>query len=137
MTINYLAVLIATLVFYFIGAVYYTMFSKQWVVSRQTTMEKLGKEKPLWGHKAAPFAISFVLTFLLFFIFANLLTMMSGKLDWMIGSKVGFMIWLGFCMPVTVINNAYQNHTKMLSFIDTLYFLMGLVIGGSILGLMM
>ncbi len=136
MSINYLAVLIATLVFYFIGAVYYTILSKPWIASRETTMEKLGKEKPNWGHKAAPFGISFFLTLVVFYVFANLLNMLSIKVDWLVGSHVGFMIWLGFCMPVTVINGAYQNTTKTLALIDTTFFLMGMVIGGAILGAM-
>ena len=136
MSINYLAVLVATLVFYFIGALYYTVLSKPWIASRGTTIEKLGKEKPNWGHKAAPFLISFVLSFIVFDVFASLLNMMSTKVDWVFGAYIGFKLWLGFCLPVTIINNAYQNATKRLSLIDTTYFLMGMVVGGAILGLM-
>ena len=133
MTINYLAVFVATLVFYIFGAIYYTVLSKQYIKAQETTEEELGKN-PKWGGKAAPYAISFAFILLVNLVFANLLNMFSGEISGVKGLQAGFLLWFGFCMPVTVINSGYENRTKTLAFISTFYFLVGLLLSGFILG---
>jgi hypothetical protein len=137
MSINFFAVLVATLVFYIFGAIYYTVVSDKWVASQETTKEKMFLN-PHWGGKAAPFIISFVMIFLMNTVFAHIIKFSSpnGSLGIDRAALYGFGLWLGFCLPVSVTNNAYENRTKTLTFIDTMYFLVGLVVSGIILAAM-
>ena len=59
MSLSYLAILVATIVFFGIGAVWYTVFSKQWLNAIERTTEDMKK----MSHMPTPwfpFVLSFV-----------------------------------------------------------------------------
>jgi Protein of unknown function (DUF1761) len=134
MSINFLAVLVATVVFYAFGAIYYGVLSKNWLDALQTTQEDLFK-KPLWGGKVAPFIISFFFFLLINIVFAHLIAASKQimQLDWWRGGLYGLGLWAGFVLPPLIITYLYENKTKKLALINGLFFLIGLIISGIIL----
>ncbi len=136
MTLNYLAIFIATIVFYIFGAVYFTVLEKQYISAQETTKEQLATN-PKWGSSFAPYAIAFVFLLVLNTIFANFITMLRlSQPTAVVGAMLGFQVWLGFSLPTLIILNAYENKTKKLTFINGLYFLIGLISSGIILTVM-
>ena len=136
MTINYLAVFIATFVFYILGAVYFTVFEKQYIAAQETTKEKLAMS-PKWGAGFAPYIIAFIFLLVLNTVFANFIAMLKpSNPTALTGAWLGLQVWLGFSFPTLIILNAYENKTKELTFINGLYFLIGLVLSGIILTIM-
>ena len=136
MNINYIGVLVAGLVFYFIGAVWYSVFSSQWIDALETTMEIKSKEKLKWGGKVSPFIISFFCILLMNFIFATLLSYMPNIKTPTQGAFIGFLIWAGFSFASLINNYAFANKTIKLAVIDFTYYFMGLISSGAILMLM-
>ena len=133
MPINYLAIFVATIVFYILGAIYYSVIEKQYISAQETTKEKL-LANPKWGGTIAPYIISFVFLLIMNIVFANLLSLLTpANLSVSTGAWLGFLIWLGFVLPTITIFNAYENKTKTLTVINGAYFLVGLVISGIIL----
>ena len=133
MNINYIGVLVAGLVFYFIGAVWYSVFNTQWISALETTMEIKSKEELKWGGKISPFIISFCCIMVMELIFAVLLYKMPSIQTPLQGAEIGFLIWVGFSFAQIINNYAFANRTVKLALFDSAYYFMGLITSGVIL----
>jgi hypothetical protein len=127
--INWLAVLVATIAWFLIGAIWYsTLFQKQWVAYHNINIT----DPELKKGTGMIFFISFVLMFVAVMGMAILIEMM-GITSFKGGLKLGLLTGVCFSMTAISITYLYLKKPLGLHFIDGLYHLVGMVIAGIIL----
>ena len=130
--INVLAVLVATLAFWALGALWYSpvLFGKRWQKEVGLQQEVIKKT-----NVALVFGTSFVL--MLFMVWALNFVINSHKpedVSLLRGLHYGAFTGLFFCMLTMGINYLYQRRSILLWLIDGFYMILGLGIAGMILG---
>ena len=125
--INYLAVLVAALANYVIATIWYAViFGKLWK-----------KLTGITDMKAVPvnlilvFLGSFVMSFVLYhsIAFGESFTKMTGVSGGMMG---GFFGWLGYIAPVTLMTKIYEKKPWGLWLLDNAFWLISLLVMGTI-----
>ncbi|WP_069623358.1 DUF1761 domain-containing protein [Methyloceanibacter marginalis] len=129
--INYIAVIIATLAGFGLGAVWYMALGGAW-------MRALGKTKDQFDHgegaaKALPFIISLVALFLMAWMLAGLMGHL-GDVTVRGGAISGLFIWVGFVITTMGVNHAFSGAKPMLTLIDGGHWLAVLLVMGAVIG---
>jgi uncharacterized membrane protein len=128
---NYLAVLVAAIVAFAWGAIYYTTFSRQWLAAVGMTKEQMQ------ANYAVPFIISAVALLVMAWVLAGTLAHLGpGQVTLKNGIISALFLWLGFVVTTIFVNNAYPRRKYSLSAIDSIHWLGVLVIQGAIIGAM-
>ncbi len=126
--VNYLAVLVAALANYIIGAIWYSaLFRKSWTKLMGMSEMKVSVASVIVGIVGA-LLMSYVLDHAL--IFANTYMGTSGVGA---GLIVGALNWLGFIAPVTIGVVTYEKKPFSLWLINGGYWLVSLLVMGIIL----
>jgi hypothetical protein len=124
---NHLAILVAALMQWVLGALWYSMFfAKPWMA---LTGHKKG-ERP----KAAvlAMALSFLGGLVLSFVLAHVI-LWAGATTLCWGAFVGFVCWLGFVAAPLLSETMYEQRPLKLFAINTGYWLVALVLSGGLL----
>lgn len=129
--INYLAVVVAAVVAFIIGGLWYSplLFAKLWVKAHGYTDEQV-KEMQKSATKA--YAITLVCDFLI----ALAIAVLAGYIHLELcvkGLKLGLLVWAGFAMPLGLTANMFSGKRITVFYIDTAYQLVYLVIMGAII----
>ena len=127
--VNYLAVIIAALAGFGLGAVWYMVLSKPW-------MQAAGKteaDRPRGTAQALPFAISIISLIIMAWMLAGLMGHL-GDITVRGGMITGFFVWLGFVITTMGVNHAFGGAKPMLTLIDGGYWLAVLLIQGAVIG---
>ena len=135
--INYWPILIAAVVSFAFGAVWYGSLGKQWMAARDMSAADMEKAKAEMGAVHVPYIIAFVALLIMAWMFAGvLLHMARGGMPVTIraGMISGFFLWLGFVMTTLTVNHAFQGAKRSLTLIDGGHWLGVLLIQGAILG---
>ena len=122
------AVFAAALANYFIATNWYTvLFSGVW-----KKLTGISEMKPMPVNIVLVFIGSLVMSFILghSIVFGNTYTHMSGVAGGMMG---GFFSWLGFIAPVTLTNVLYEKRPWKLWLLDNHFWLVSLLVMGTIL----
>jgi hypothetical protein len=126
---NYVAVFVAALVYWLLGAVWFAvLFSKPWMALEHITPEQASSMNPI-----APYIISFILNLVIAFVLAQLCAWRNANTAAR-GAALGILIWIGFLGPVTYTTYMYEMRPKQLFAINEFYSLVGLCLMGAILG---
>jgi hypothetical protein len=126
--INYLAVILAAIAGFVVGAAYYGTLSKPWM--------KAARIDPASSTMSASL---FVTTFLAELVMAWILAGLVGHLGpgqvtlWNGVVSAGF-VWLGFVATTLVVNHRYGGFGWDLTVIDAIHWLFVLVVMGAIIG---
>jgi Protein of unknown function (DUF1761) len=119
---NYVAVFVAALAYWLLGAVWYSvLFQKPWMALENISPEQAQAA----GAPIAPLIISFVLAQLCAWRNANTAAR---------GAALGILIWIGFLGPVTYTTYMFEMRPKQLFAINEFYVLVGMCLMGAILG---
>ena len=126
---NIWAVLVATLVEFFLGYLWYSkvLFGKQF-------LKYLGKSEDELEMKAQDIFGPVIASFLIFLFYAILLDLI-GTFDIILALLVAIIIWVGFILTSNVYSVFYEGRSWGLYLIFTFYHLVGLLIGALIIGL--
>ncbi len=130
-TINYVAVVIATVAAMAIGAVWYSpvLFAKEW-------MKLVGKSESDLKKNATQ---GYVLTAVAWLVVAYILAHFIGYTNsdtFMNGAVTGFWAWIGFTATTGAINTAFSGRSWKLWVIDNGYHLVALLVMGAIIAQM-
>lgn len=99
MEINYLAVILASLLQFIIGAVWYTfIFGKTWMKIHGADKYTKQQQKEMMSGVGAFYALQFVLTVVTTVVLALFITVLP---DWN-AYGIAFFFWLGFVLPTQV-----------------------------------
>lgn len=132
-TINFWPILIATIVGFGIGALWYSpiLFGKEWMTLMKISEKDIdaAKAKGMWKSYLTHF-IAHIVSFgvLAFFIASSNATTPAD------GVFIGFIVWLGFIVPMGISNLLWRKDPFKLVLIDTFQLLTVLLVGGAIIG---
>jgi hypothetical protein len=128
--VNYIAVIIAALAGFGLGAVWYTLLAKPW-------MHAIGKSedecKKQGSAQVVPFAICIVALFVMALMLAGIMGHL-GDITVRGGVVSGFFVWLGFVITTMGVNHAFAGAKPMLTLIDGFYWLAVLLMQGAVIG---
>jgi hypothetical protein len=132
MTVNYLAVVCAAVAAWLTGAVWYTVFSKQWKAALGWSEAKI--QTPAKGKvPVGPMVISFAAELIMALLLAGLIGHF-GAITIKTGAIVGALCWLAFVATTITVNNAYPGRKFALTLIDSGHWLAVLLIQGAVIG---
>jgi hypothetical protein len=127
--VNYIAVMIAALAGFGLGAVWYMVLAKPW-------MHAVGKteaDRPQGSAQVVLFAIAIVALFIMALMLAGVMGHL-GDITIRGGVISGFFVWLGFVITTMGVNHAFSGAKPMLTLIDGGYWLAVLLIQGAVIG---
>jgi hypothetical protein len=130
--VNYLAILIATIVAWLTGAVWYMVIGKTWMAALGMTPEKMQATKNVAGFYL-PFVLSFVAELVMAWTLAGLLFHI-GPLTVRSGIISGALCWFGFVLTTMLVNNSFAKRDRRLILIDGGHWLLVLLLMGAIIG---
>lgn len=138
--INYLALVMAAVVAWVGGAVWYHALAPAWLAAQGRTMEQFKAERAASkGTPAAfvPFVIAFVAELIMAWVLAGTLGHLGpGQVTLRNGIITALILWLGFVITTMVVNNTFSGRKAMLTAIDGGHWLAVLVLMGAIIGAM-
>ncbi len=127
--INYLAVVVSTVVFFLLGWLWYgILFTSLWMQYTGITMD----QAPSGTEMATQMGGSIAAYFIMFYCLAHVNHAFQVK-DVKGAVQSGFWTWLGFVATVLFVSNIYQGKAFGLWLIDAGYWLLGLLAGAIIL----
>lgn len=135
--LNYWPILVAAIVSFAFGAVWYTSLGKQWMAARDMSAADMEKAKTEMGPIPVPYIIAFVALLIMAWMFSGvLLHLARGGMPVTIraGMISGFFLWFGFVITTLATNHAFQGAKRSLTLIDGGHWLGVLLIQGAILG---
>lgn len=127
---NYLAVLVAAIVAFVIGAIYYSALSKQWM--KAAKIDPSGPKPAMAGLLINSFVMELILAFVAAGVIGHL---GSGQVTLQNGVISGLFIWGGFIFTTMSINQRYQGYGWDLTLIDGVHWLLVMVAIGATIGL--
>ena len=136
-TINYLAVLIATIAHFVLGGIWYSpmLFLNQWYDGMGLTPEE-AKAKRVGGHGIG-LLYQFLGTFVLVFITAHMVDFMKVVYhdlpNLTVGLTAAFWLWLGYIFTFGITGVVFEKHSWKLFSVNMGYQFVGLMMVGAIL----
>lgn len=128
MKTNYLAVFVAAIAYWLLGALWYgVLFGKAWMALEHMTEEQARSNPVL------PYLITLVLNVLIAYALAQICIWRNADTLGR-GASVGVLLWIGFVGPVTFTTYMYEMRPKELFAINQFFPLAGFVLMGAILG---
>ena|SRR3989344_4140803 len=132
-TINFWPVLVAAVVSFGIGALWYSpiLFGKEWMTLTKMSDSDMeaAKAKGMWKS----YVVHFIATLISFLVLAFISTTI-GIANAGDGAYIAFLLWLGFVLPINVSEYLWKKAPIKLVIIDTVNVLVSLLIGGAIIG---
>jgi len=132
MKTNYLAVVVAAVAYWVLGAIWFgVVFTKPWMELEHIPTEQSAAMK---GAAAAfPYVMSFVLNLIIAFVLAQLCAWRNATTAAR-GASLGVLLWIGIVGPITYTTSMYEMRPLNLFLINEGYVLVGLFLMGAILG---
>lgn len=126
--ISYIAVILATVVAFIFGAIYYGALGTQWM--------KAARIDPAEARMTpALFVTSFVCELIMAWMLAGLVGHLgTGEVTLWNGIVSGFFVWLGFIAVTIIVNHRYQGFGWNLSVIDGAHWLGVALLMGAVIG---
>ena len=129
MKTNYLAVIVAAIAYWLLGAIWYgVVFGEAWMALEHMTAEQARSMNPV-----LPYVITLVLNVLIAYALAQICIWRNADTLGR-GASVGVLLWVGFVGPVTFTTYMYEMRPKELYAINQFFPLAGFVLMGAILG---
>jgi hypothetical protein len=127
--VNIWAILVATVVYFALGAVWYMTLGKPWLAALDRRPEDLGS-----GASAGLYGTTFVLEAVAVTALALLVTN-TGATGWASGAGIGALVGFGIWFALMSVTFLYEGRRPALYLIDGGYHAVALTIAGAILGL--
>ncbi len=137
--VNYIAVLLATLVSFIVGFLWYSplLFAKPWMKEMGLTAKGMKESQKKMGPLYALSVLgSFVMAYVLYHV-ATMGAYFFGHKGIDIGLQSAFWSWLGFIMPVQMTDVIFGGKSWKLFLLNTGYQLVSVLGMGLVIGMMM
>ena len=134
--INYLAVIIAAVIAWVAGAVWYGLLANPWVAAHGKTMGEFKAEQA--AHKGSvhawlPFALAFLAELAMAYVLAGMVGHL-GRVTIRSAVIAGLFVWAGFMLTTMLINNAFAGRRYALTAIDAGHWLLVVTVMGVVIG---
>ena len=127
---NHFAVVVAAIVFFALGAGWYTVLADPWAAGIGKTMDQLQRES---RGSFTPMVMGFVAILVMCYTLSSLLNRL-GETTAAGGAKVAAFVALGFVAANIALNYAFEVRGVTLWTINSGYVLVGLTLAGAIIG---
>ena len=135
MTINWLAIIAATVASFVFGSIWYMALSKPWMAAAGFTEADMRDANGKPKIPFLPMAISFIAEFVMALVLAGVIAhVIKTGVTWKSGLTTGAVCWAGFVITTLLTNHAYGKAKAALTFIDGGHWLGVLLLQGAILG---
>jgi hypothetical protein len=125
--VSFLAVLIATVIQWLLGALWYGyVFKTRWMVLVGITADD--KPKNAWFGMITSFIANLILSFVL----AHIISWADGR-SFPDGVWLGSLCWLGFMAPPMFTQHIFERRPAKLFAINAAYWLLAMMIAGGVL----
>jgi hypothetical protein len=135
---NVVAILVAAIAGWLLGAVWYGVLSRPWMLAHGKTVEAFKQEQAARKGTPAywmPFVLSFVADLVMAWVLAGTLGHLGpGQVTLRNGIISAAFLWFGFVITTMAVNNAFGMRKIMLTVIDGGHWLAVLVLMGAIIG---
>jgi hypothetical protein len=128
--VRHLPVWVAAIVFFVLGAVWYSLFAGAWLAGIGKTMEQLAAET---GGSPLPYAVGFAAILLMCYTLAWLIARLAAE-SFVAGMRTGLTVGLGFIGALLALNYGFEWRTPVLWAINVGYAVLGLAIAGAVIG---
>jgi hypothetical protein len=128
--LNYLAILVAALVYFAVQAVWFTVFMKEWLAGIGKTLDQLQRAGT---SVVLAYGISFVGALVLAAAI-SWFTQMTGKQTAIRGAWISVLAWIGFVLTTWSAEYAFESKGATILAVTTGAPLIGMVLMGVILG---
>jgi hypothetical protein len=132
--VNYLAIVIAAVLAWLAGAVWYIVFGKAWMAALGITPQKMAEAKSRPGA-FLPFIYAFVAELVMAWVLSGVLWHL-GTFTLRAGIITAALCWLGFVITTIVVNNSFADRDPRLLLVDGGHWLVALLIMGAVIGAM-
>jgi hypothetical protein len=134
MGVSYLAIIVAAVAGWLVGAVWYMVFAKPWQQAVGITAEKMKRAQREPGFYL-PFIYAFLAQIVMAWVLAGLIAHLGpGQFTVRNGIISGAFCWLGFVFTTMLVNNSFAGRDRRLLLIDGGHWLIVLLFMGAILG---
>jgi hypothetical protein len=127
---RHLAVWIASIVFFVLGAIWYSVMAAPWAAGIGKTMDQLAREQ---AGSPLPYAIGFVAILVMCYTLAWLMHRLQAA-TLSSGLRVGAIVAIGFVAATLALNYGFESRSVMLWMINSVYVVVGLALAGAIIG---
>jgi hypothetical protein len=128
--INYIAVLVAAVAGWMVGAVWYMALATPWMAATGVTREQIEAT-----GASLPFVLAFAADVIMAWVLAGIIGHLGpGQVTVRNGVISGAFLWLGFVITTMAVNNSFAMRRRMLLLIDGAYWLLVLILMGAIIG---
>jgi len=129
--VNWTAVVVAAIVYFVIGAVWYITLTDPWLAGVGKTEAQIRAERP---DPTMAFLITFLCNLILASVLAQVIVATAAKPTAFHGIRVAFIAWAGFIATTLMMNYQFEVRTFTLWAINAGYPLVGMLVMGAILG---
>ena len=134
--INYWAVLVAGVLGFGLGGVWYRLLAEPWKAAHNFTTEQIRAHHGK-GAAPTPLIIALVADLIMAWMLAGVLGHLGpGQVTLRNGVISGVFLWFGFVLTTMTVNNAFSGRKYTLTAIDAGHWLAVLVVMGAIVGRM-
>jgi len=127
---RHLAVWMAAIVFFVLGALWYTVFSTRWLAAIGKTMDQITGEQ---GGSPLPYVIGFIAILVMCYSLAWLIERLQAT-TFAGGMRLGAMVATGFVAANLALNYGFEWRPVALWLINGVYAIVGLTLAGAIIG---
>ena len=125
-----LATVVAAVVYFVIGAIWYGQFSAAWLAGIGKTMAELEAQN---AGSPLPYVVGFAAVLVECAVLAVLVAR-TGATGWLDGAKLGAIVAIGLIGAQLALNYAFEARSVSLWLVNAGYALVGLVVAGGIIG---
>ena len=127
---RHVAVWIASIVFFVLGAIWYSVMAAPWVAAIGKTMQELTREQ---GASPLPYVVGFVAILVMCYTLAWLMHQLHAA-TLAAGLRLGAIIAIGFIAATLALNYGFESRSVTLWLINSVYVVVGLALAGAIIG---
>lgn len=134
-TMNYIAVALAGVAGWLVGAAWYGALGTQWMAALGWSEADMVGPDGKRAMPMGPMMLAFVANLIMALMLAGVIGHISPRPNMIAGIVSGALVWLGFVITTGAVNNAFQKKKTMLTLIDGGHWLAVLVVQGVVIGL--
>jgi hypothetical protein len=127
---RHVAVWIASIVFFVLGAIWYSVMAAPWVTAIGKTMDELTREQ---AGSPLPYVVGFVAILVMCYTLAWLMQRLQ-TVTLTGGLRLGATVAIGFIAATLALNYGFESRSVALWLINSAYIVVGLALAGAIIG---
>jgi hypothetical protein len=127
---RHVAVWIASIVFFVLGAIWYSVMAAPWMAAIGKTMDELTREQ---GASPLPYIVGFTAILVMCYTLAWLMHRLQAA-TLAAGLRLGAIIAIGFIAATLAFNYGFEARPVTLWLINSVYVIVGLALAGAIIG---